>query len=157
MVAVGQRRDAGVDRRARSDALPENTGFEDGGHAHAPAEASRSGDHYASALQRARSDALPENTRYADTGCEVHPSCLTCPLVRCRYDEPGGTRRLVSRGRDRSIVALRRAGEGVEEIAGRFGVSRRTVFRALARERGQRNRGQRPSSRHGGPGGRSEV
>jgi transposase-like protein len=87
------------------------------------------------ALRRARSDALPENTQYVDTGCDVHPSCLTCPLVRCRYDEPGGTRRLLSEGRDRSIVALRRSGHGVEEIASRFGVSRRTVFRALARSR----------------------
>ena len=85
--------------------------------------------------RRARSDALPENTRYVDTGCEVHSSCLTCPLVRCRYDEPGGARRLISRGRDRSIVALRRRGMGFEEIASRFGVSRRTVFRALARGR----------------------
>jgi hypothetical protein len=85
--------------------------------------------------RRARSDALPEHTRYVDTGCDVHPSCLTCPLVRCRYDEPGGARRLLSRGRDRSIVALRRQGVGFEEIARRFGVSRRTVFRALARGR----------------------
>jgi hypothetical protein len=88
-------------------------------------------------LRRARSDALPENTRYADSGCDVHPNCLTCPLVRCRYDEPGGTRRLMSEGRDRSIVALRRAGEDLESIASRFGVSRRTVFRALARDRAQ--------------------
>jgi transposase len=43
----------------------------------------------------------------------------------------------MSEGRDRSIVALRRAGEDLESIASRFGVSRRTVFRALARERAQ--------------------
>ena len=83
--------------------------------------------------RRTRRDALPEHTQYADTGCEVHHSCLTCPLVRCRYDEPGGARRLLSEGRDRQIVALRRSGDSINQIARRFGVSRRTVFRALAR------------------------
>jgi transcriptional regulator of acetoin/glycerol metabolism len=85
--------------------------------------------------RRARKDALPEHTPYADTGCEVHHSCLTCPLVRCRYDEPGGARRLLSQGRDRQIAAMQREGDGISEIARRFGVSRRTVFRALARGR----------------------
>ena len=85
--------------------------------------------------RRARSDALPEHTQYLDTGCDVHPRCLTCPLVRCRYDEPGGARKLFSEDRDRSIVSLQREGVPVAAIALRFGVSRRTVFRALARDR----------------------
>src|SRR5690606_21021801 len=83
----------------------------------------------------ARRDALPEHTQYTDTGCDVHPSCLTCPLVRCRYDEPGGVRKLFSEDRDRAIVRMQREGAQVDAIARRFGVSRRTVFRALARER----------------------
>jgi DNA-binding NarL/FixJ family response regulator len=85
--------------------------------------------------RRARSDALPEHTHYLDTGCDVHPRCLTCPLVRCRYDEPGGARKLFSEDRDRSIVSLQREGVPVGAIARRIGVSRRTVFRALARAR----------------------
>jgi hypothetical protein len=85
--------------------------------------------------RRTRRDALPENTQYADTGCDLHPSCLTCPLVRCRYDEPGGARRLFSVQRDRSILALQGSGLGINEIARRNGVSRRTVFRVLARLR----------------------
>jgi transposase-like protein len=85
--------------------------------------------------RRTRRDALPEHTQYADTGCEVHHSCLTCPLVRCRYDEPGGARRLLSDGRDRQIVELQRSGDSINQIARSFGVSRRTVFRALARSR----------------------
>jgi hypothetical protein len=85
--------------------------------------------------RRARRDALPEHTQYADTGCDVHPSCLTCPLVRCRYDEPGGVRKVFSEGRDRAIVGMQREGVPVGAIARRFGVSRRTVFRALARAR----------------------
>jgi hypothetical protein len=83
-----------------------------------------------------RRDALPEHTRYTDTGCSIHPSCLTCPLVRCRYDEPNGVRNIRGRERDSSIVQVR-AVEGltVRDVAARFGVSRRTVFRALARAR----------------------
>ncbi len=85
--------------------------------------------------RRARRDALPEHTQYTDTGCDVHPSCLTCPLVRCRYDEPGGVRKVYSEDRDRAIVSMQREGVPVGAIARRFGVSRRTVFRALARGR----------------------
>jgi len=85
--------------------------------------------------RRARRDALPEHTQYADTGCDVHPSCLTCPLVRCRYDEPGGVRKVYSEGRDRAIAGLQREGVPIDAIARRIGVSRRTVFRALARAR----------------------
>ena len=84
-----------------------------------------------------RRDSLPEHTRYLDTGCDIHPACLTCPLARCRYDEPGGVRGLASRGRDASILQVRSSENlTIEAIARRFGVSRRTVFRVLARARG---------------------
>jgi hypothetical protein len=82
-----------------------------------------------------RRDALPEHTRYVDSGCEVHHSCLSCPLVRCRYDEPGGARRLLSEERDQTILSLRGEGRPVSLIAQRFGISRRTVFRVLAANR----------------------
>ena len=87
---------------------------------------------------RARRDALPEHTHYADTGCQVHHSCLTCPLVRCRYDEPGGARKLLADERDASIVGLQRDGASIDAIASQTGVSRRTVFRVLARDRASR-------------------
>lgn len=80
---------------------------------------------------RVRADALPEHTRYRDDGCQVSPSCLTCPLSRCRYEEPGGLRALLNQYRDRQIVRLRTEGMGVEDLALRFGISRRTVFRVL--------------------------
>jgi len=80
---------------------------------------------------RVRSDSLPEHTRYRDDGCEVSPSCLTCPLPRCRYDEPGGLRGLVNSYRDGQMLELRLKGAPVEALAERFGVSRRTVFRIL--------------------------
>jgi hypothetical protein len=81
--------------------------------------------------RRARSDSLPEHTRYRDDGCSIHPTCLTCPLPRCRYEEPGGLRALFNAQRDRQIIRLRVQGVPVGDLAGRFGISRRTVFRVL--------------------------
>lgn len=79
-----------------------------------------------------RSDALPEHLEYRDEGCDLFASCLTCPLPRCRYDEPGGVRAMLNRERDHQIRALREDPSlSVDDIADRFGVSRRTVFRAL--------------------------
>jgi hypothetical protein len=87
--------------------------------------------------RRTRRDALPEHTRYADTGCDLHPSCLTCPLARCRFDQDtDAARKRTGRERDRRIIELQRRGKTIGMIASRFGVSRRTVFRVLARERG---------------------
>ena len=80
-----------------------------------------------------KADALPEHLDYRDEGCDLFPSCLECPLPRCRYDVPGGVRTLVNRERDHQMRALRfDAGLSVDDIADRFQVSRRTVFRALA-------------------------
>lgn len=83
--------------------------------------------------RQVRSDALPEHIDYRDDGCDLFPSCLSCPLARCRYDVPGGVRALLNRERDRQMRLLRtEAGLSVDAIAERFQVSRRTVFRALA-------------------------
>ena len=82
-------------------------------------------------LPRVRGDTLPEQTRYRDDGCSIHPECLTCPLERCRFEEPGGLRAVPNAGRDRQIAFLRSKGVAAEMIAGRFGVSRRTVFRIV--------------------------
>ena len=89
----------------------------------------------------AREDALPEHADYRDRGCDLFASCLRCPLPRCRYDEPGGVRALLNRARDREIRLLRiEDGLAADEIAARFGVSRRTVFRALERGPSARRR-----------------
>jgi hypothetical protein len=82
-------------------------------------------------MPRVRGDKLPEQTRYRDDGCNIHGECLTCPLERCRYEEPGGLRAVLNAGRDRQIAFLRSKGVAAEKIAGRFGVSRRTVFRIV--------------------------
>lgn len=73
---------------------------------------------------------------YRDTGCELAPSCLRCPFPRCRYDEPGGVAAPLRLGRDAEIVRLRRDRRlSIAELAARFGVSRRTMYRILAQQR----------------------
>jgi hypothetical protein len=99
--------------------------------ADAPPARSRTGE-AAPLLRRVRSDALPEEIQYRDEGCDIHPRCLTCPLPRCRYDEPGGLRAMLNAYRDQQIAALRREGAPVDQIAERYSLSRRTVFRVLS-------------------------
>ncbi len=96
------------------------------------AEAGAVGARQATPLRRVRRDALPEEIRYRDDGCDIHPQCLTCPLPRCRYDEPGGLRGMLNAYRDQQIVALRGDGAPVDQIAERYSLSRRTVFRILS-------------------------
>ncbi len=84
----------------------------------------------------ARIDALPEYTEYADSGCDLYPSCLACPLPRCRYDDPGGAAAMLRGGRDATILRLAARGDvSVERLAEMFGLSRRTIFRVLRRGR----------------------
>lgn len=84
------------------------------------------------AFRRPRDDALPEHLHYRDDGCDLFAACLTCPLPRCRYDVPGGARTMLNRVRDHDIRRMRHEdGVAVDEIARRFRVSRRTVFRVL--------------------------
>ena len=79
-------------------------------------------------------DGLPEQMRYADTGCEVSMSCLDCPLPRCRFDDPAWYQAYKIRERDEEIAwAYRYENLHVFEVASRFGISVRTVHRALRR------------------------
>jgi hypothetical protein len=77
-------------------------------------------------------DLPPEFCHYHDEGCDFADSCLNCPLPMCVHDEKGGRRRLLKRQRAINMARLYTTqGLGVKEIAGMFGVSRRTVQRAL--------------------------
>jgi hypothetical protein len=79
-----------------------------------------------------RSDLRSEYCRYQDDGCEFAESCLNCPLPVCIYEESGGKRRFLKRQRDKEMARLHaNEGKGVSELAQIFGVSKRTVQRAL--------------------------
>ncbi len=82
--------------------------------------------------ERAAIDLPPEFCRYEDEGCEYAASCLKCPFRRCIDEEPGGRTQWLRRQRDRAMVRLYISGKKpVGEIAQLFGVSPRTVQRAL--------------------------
>jgi len=85
-------------------------------------------------------DLLPEQVDWRDEGCEIHPSCLNCPLPRCIEEEVRGKQRLKTVLRARRIAQLRRSGKSVKEIADIFGVSQRTVQRALRNQKSKRKR-----------------
>ena len=76
-------------------------------------------------------DLLPDEINWRDEGCEVFQACLSCPLPRCVEEEPRGQQRLRIAARNKRMVELRQSGKSVRGIAGLFGVSRRTVERAL--------------------------
>ena len=77
-------------------------------------------------------DLLPEQVSWRDEGCELFPSCLNCPLPGCIEEEPRGKQRLRMLARARRMAELRRDGKSIKEIAELFGVTKRTVQRALA-------------------------
>ena len=76
-----------------------------------------------------------EMTALPDTGCDVSPSCFTCPLPQCKYDDPVAYQAYLQRQRDLKLVAMYEEGDPVHKVATRGGVSPRTVHRALERIR----------------------
>jgi hypothetical protein len=81
-------------------------------------------------------DLLPEHIQYRDDGCEVSPTCLECPLPVCRYEVPGGLAALQRGPRDAQILAAHERGAAIDGICREFGLSRRSVFRILAADKG---------------------
>jgi hypothetical protein len=88
-------------------------------------------------------DLPPEFLPYLDKGCKLAESCLKCPFPVCVYEQPRGKRSWLKRQRDKEIVRLFAEGKRVKELAKSFGVSRRTVQRALKNHPSnfQRNKG----------------
>ena len=79
-------------------------------------------------------DDLPEHCRYSDEGCELAPSCLACPFPQCADDIPGGRHALLLGRRDNEIAHLYHDQRlTIEQLAGAFRISRRTVQRVLKR------------------------
>lgn len=64
-----------------------------------------------------------------DRGCEVHPSCLSCPLPGCRYDLELGLADIRASERRKAIQKLWAKGRTVEQIAKALQVSTRLVYR----------------------------
>jgi hypothetical protein len=81
-------------------------------------------------------DLKPEYCHYKDEGCEYAQSCLECPYPRCIFDEPRGQYQRLKELRNKEINRLFSSGWCVKELALLFGVSQRTVQRALKADKG---------------------
>jgi len=83
-------------------------------------------------------DLPPEYCHYQDKGCEFANSCLNCPLPQCIYEQPRGRQRWLKRLREREMIRLfTNEGKKVKELAAMFGVSQRTIQRALKRAKNE--------------------
>jgi AraC-like DNA-binding protein len=80
---------------------------------------------------RQEGDLPPEYCRYRDEGCEYASSCLACPFPHCLYDEPRGRQRWLKELRNKEINRLFNSGWKVKDLQELFGVSQRTIQRAL--------------------------
>ncbi|MGE0544345.1 MAG: helix-turn-helix domain-containing protein [Dehalococcoidia bacterium] len=87
-------------------------------------------------------DRVPELTHYQDEGCRFWHACLSCPFPCCIFELPGGPSRAMHAFRDGEIRRLYAAGTSAVEIAGRFGVTRRSVYRILGGVRRRGGNGQ---------------
>ena len=71
---------------------------------------------------------------FVDDGCEVSPSCLACPLSRCKHDAPNWYGFHLRRTRDYKVWAtIRRLGLTTQEAADHFGTTPRTIQRIASR------------------------
>ncbi|MFA5309669.1 MAG: hypothetical protein WC370_09335 [Dehalococcoidales bacterium] len=80
-------------------------------------------------------DLRPEYCHYQDEGCEYSKSCLECPYPQCLYDEPRGRQRWLKELRNKEIGRLFAAGWKARDLALLFGVSPRTIQRALKEDK----------------------
>ena len=86
----------------------------------------------------AKPDLPPEFCHYQDDGCELATSCLNCPFSRCLYEERGGKQHYLKKLRNKEILRLFTIeSKGVKELSAKFGVSQRTIQRALKRAKNE--------------------
>jgi hypothetical protein len=59
---------------------------------------------------------FPTHSHYVDDGCEVSPSCLSCPLPLCKYDDPGGYQNWLGRRRRARLKGVEGKAEGAIHV-----------------------------------------
>lgn len=73
-----------------------------------------------------------EYVNWHDTGCELSPHCLSCPFPLCVHDLGGGGKATArSLARQEAITQLSLQGWNNQELSRYFGVTMRTIQRAL--------------------------
>ena len=82
----------------------------------------------------ARANEIPNYDSYKDEGCEASPSCLTCPLPQCRYDNPIWFQQYKRLARDFRIwKTIQSESLTANKAAERFSVTARTISRIIQR------------------------
>tara|TARA_Y100000310_G_C20434529_1_gene693101 strand:+ start:255 stop:533 length:279 start_codon:yes stop_codon:yes gene_type:complete len=76
---------------------------------------------------------LENHDIYQDTGCQVSPSCLRCPLPVCKFDDINALYLYQRQTRDAEVWAALQEGLTTLEVAERFGLTERTVYRIQLR------------------------
>jgi len=79
-----------------------------------------------------------QDSHPADTGCQLAPSCLSCPLPECYYDNPTAYLHLVrknipSNAKEDEVMMLLGGGLTRQEVATLTALNIRTVYRIQAR------------------------
>ena len=81
-----------------------------------------------------RSSGAPNSNYYKDEGCDISPSCLTCPLPQCKYDDPIWYQQYRRLAKDFEMWnTIRSESLTTDEAAERFSVTPRTIFRIIRR------------------------
>ena len=87
------------------------------------------------ATRATRGEVEVDRINWIDTGCNLAPSCLNCPFPQCRYD----TRDMIRLERSKSDATqacdLYVTGLNAAQVADVLGISKRSVFRLMARKR----------------------
>ena len=71
---------------------------------------------------------------FFDEGCEYAKSCLSCPLVLCKYDDPILDKSKSKTNRNALIFSMKKTSISNKEIAEKLKISTRTVHRVLTQE-----------------------
>ena len=81
-----------------------------------------------------KANELPDYDRYKDDGCEVSPSCLTCPLLQCKHDDPIWFQQYLRVARDVRIwKTIQSESLTANKAAERFSLTVRTISRIIQR------------------------
>ena len=79
-------------------------------------------------------DPLPDYSDYRDRGCDLFPSCLKCPMPKCRHDLQAQGKRSARMLRNKEIFRQRiTSGKSTAYIAAEFDLSKRTIQRIVRR------------------------
>lgn len=82
-------------------------------------------------------NAIEPHYNRSEDGCSASPTCLTCPLPKCRYELAQGQQRVaLTQQRDSMIRKVRKKGASIATIAAAASLSERTIHRILFRGKG---------------------